>query len=213
MPAGSVLCRRGENPQHWFGVIDGLLKWSVSQADGRSASLGGLSAGSGFGEGTLMGGNAIPPMSSRLGPVALRWCPSLRIVASALQCGATAPGRREGDRDRIRRHHGRRSRRLTAAGAAVAAMARVIASRGESMRPNGPRERSTHRSNSPSIQRKPVFERLPQEVGEALHRAWHLHAVGTNHVQLRGERAHRAPLVQQHDEFFRMQGGLRGEIR
>lgn len=54
VPAGGALCRRGDVPQHWFGAIDGLLKWSVTSDDGRAVTLGGLSAGSWFGEGTLL---------------------------------------------------------------------------------------------------------------------------------------------------------------
>lgn len=52
--AGDALGRRGELPGHWYGVIDGLFKWSVSSADGRSVSLGGQLSGSWFGEGTLL---------------------------------------------------------------------------------------------------------------------------------------------------------------
>lgn len=41
---------------HWYGAIEGLLKWTVTSGDGRSVTLGGLSAGSWFGEGTLLRG-------------------------------------------------------------------------------------------------------------------------------------------------------------
>ena len=43
-------------PVHWYGAIEGLLKWTVPSGDGRSVTLGGLSAGSWFGEGTLLRG-------------------------------------------------------------------------------------------------------------------------------------------------------------
>jgi CRP-like cAMP-binding protein len=56
VPAGTALTRRGEFPHHWYGVIDGLLKWSLTTEDGRSISFGGLSPGSWFGEGTLLRG-------------------------------------------------------------------------------------------------------------------------------------------------------------
>nr|WP_235838029.1 Crp/Fnr family transcriptional regulator [Chitinasiproducens palmae] len=56
VPAGRALCQEGDLPRHWYGAISGLLKWSVARADGRSATLGGLSAGSWFGEGTLLQG-------------------------------------------------------------------------------------------------------------------------------------------------------------
>lgn len=54
--SGAALCRRGDTPLHWYGTIAGLLKWCVTSADGRSVTLGGLSAGSWFGEGTLLRG-------------------------------------------------------------------------------------------------------------------------------------------------------------
>lgn len=53
---GRSLCRRGDEPQHWYGAIEGLLKWTVTSDNGRSVTLGGLSAGSWFGEGTLLRG-------------------------------------------------------------------------------------------------------------------------------------------------------------
>uniref|UniRef100_UPI00333E3C4B Crp/Fnr family transcriptional regulator n=1 Tax=Castellaniella defragrans TaxID=75697 RepID=UPI00333E3C4B len=54
IPTGGVLCRCGEAPRFWYGAVDGLLKWSVSHRDGRSVTLGGLSAGSWFEEGALL---------------------------------------------------------------------------------------------------------------------------------------------------------------
>lgn len=53
---GGALSRRGDIPAHWYGVIEGLLKWTVTSDHGRSVTLGGLSAGSWFGEGTLLRG-------------------------------------------------------------------------------------------------------------------------------------------------------------
>jgi CRP/FNR family cyclic AMP-dependent transcriptional regulator len=58
VPAGVALCRMGDAPLHWYGAIEGLLKWSVGSADGRSVTLGGLSVGSWFGEGTVLRGAA-----------------------------------------------------------------------------------------------------------------------------------------------------------
>lgn len=57
--AGSALRRRGDAPLHWYGTLEGLLKWSVSAPDGRSVTLGGLSVGSWFGEGTLLRGRPL----------------------------------------------------------------------------------------------------------------------------------------------------------
>jgi len=58
VPAGAALCRRGETPLHWYGTLEGLLKWSLTSDDGRSVTFGGLSVGSWFGEGTLL--RAVP---------------------------------------------------------------------------------------------------------------------------------------------------------
>lgn len=65
--AGDALGWYGETQRYWFGVIDGLLKWSINSADGRTVTLGGQAAGSWFGEGTLLRGQ---PRKSDL--VALR---------------------------------------------------------------------------------------------------------------------------------------------
>lgn len=52
--AGESLGYQGESQRHWFGVLEGLLKWSINAADGRTVTLGGQSVGSWFGEGTLL---------------------------------------------------------------------------------------------------------------------------------------------------------------
>jgi CRP/FNR family transcriptional regulator, cyclic AMP receptor protein len=51
---GDPLGFQGESQRSWFGVLEGLLKWSISAADGRTVTLGGQSVGSWFGEGTLI---------------------------------------------------------------------------------------------------------------------------------------------------------------
>ncbi|WP_397475894.1 Crp/Fnr family transcriptional regulator [Pusillimonas sp.] len=51
---GDALGHQGETQHHWFGVMEGLLKWSVNAIDGRTVTLGGQSVGSWFGEGTLL---------------------------------------------------------------------------------------------------------------------------------------------------------------
>jgi len=66
--AGDVLIRHGETPLWWFGVLEGVLKWSTGTPDGRSVTLGGLSVGSWFGEGSLLRGR---PMQAEV--VALRY--------------------------------------------------------------------------------------------------------------------------------------------
>lgn len=51
---GDALGYQGEMQHYWFGVMEGLLKWSVNAIDGRTVTLGGQSVGSWFGEGTLL---------------------------------------------------------------------------------------------------------------------------------------------------------------
>lgn len=54
VPAGASLMRTGEPADHWFGVIDGLLKMSVSTPDGRQSTFTGVTAGGWAGEGSLL---------------------------------------------------------------------------------------------------------------------------------------------------------------
>ena len=54
--AGESLGHQDESQHHWYGVLEGLLKWSINAADGRTVTLGGQSVGSWFGEGTLLRG-------------------------------------------------------------------------------------------------------------------------------------------------------------
>ncbi len=51
---GQSLGHHGERQHAWFGVLEGLIKWSITAADGRTLTLGGQSVGSWFGEGTLL---------------------------------------------------------------------------------------------------------------------------------------------------------------
>jgi CRP/FNR family transcriptional regulator, cyclic AMP receptor protein len=52
--AGQSLGRHGDRQQMWFGVLEGLIKWSITARDGQTVTLGGQSIGSWFGEGTLI---------------------------------------------------------------------------------------------------------------------------------------------------------------
>ena len=51
---GGYAIRRGEMADQWIGVIDGLVKMSVSQADGRLSTFTGVTAGGWAGEGSLL---------------------------------------------------------------------------------------------------------------------------------------------------------------
>ena len=52
--AGDMIERRGEPSQVWIGVISGLIKVSVGNAEGKLASLTGVPAGGWIGEGSLL---------------------------------------------------------------------------------------------------------------------------------------------------------------
>ena len=51
---GAHLGHHGDRQHAWFGVLEGLIKWSITARDGRTVTLGGQSMGSWFGEGTLI---------------------------------------------------------------------------------------------------------------------------------------------------------------
>jgi len=51
---GAYVCRAGEPVDHWYGVIDGLVKVSVMSATGRLMTLTGVTAGAWFGEGSIL---------------------------------------------------------------------------------------------------------------------------------------------------------------
>ena len=54
VPVGGYAVRRGEPADCWIGVIDGLVKMSVSQPDGRESTFTGVTRGGWAGEGTLL---------------------------------------------------------------------------------------------------------------------------------------------------------------
>jgi CRP-like cAMP-binding protein len=51
---GGYAIRCGEPADHWIGVIDGLVKMSVSHPDGRVSTFTGVTAGGWAGEGSLL---------------------------------------------------------------------------------------------------------------------------------------------------------------
>lgn len=52
--AGDYVCRLGRPVTYWFGVIEGLLKMSTDNAQGRTMTYSGLPPGGWFGEGTVL---------------------------------------------------------------------------------------------------------------------------------------------------------------
>jgi CRP/FNR family transcriptional regulator, cyclic AMP receptor protein len=54
LPVGVPVCRKGEQVEHWIGVIDGLVKMANVSADGKPTSFVGVGPGGWFGEGSLL---------------------------------------------------------------------------------------------------------------------------------------------------------------
>ena len=52
--AGGLVCRRGEPVEHWFGVVEGLLKLTSDLESGKTATLTGIPPGGWFGEGSML---------------------------------------------------------------------------------------------------------------------------------------------------------------
>ncbi|HSI52373.1 MAG: Crp/Fnr family transcriptional regulator [Ramlibacter sp.] len=52
-PGGHAV-RCGEPAEHWFGIIEGLVKMSITQADGRQSTFTGVRDGGWAGEGSLL---------------------------------------------------------------------------------------------------------------------------------------------------------------
>lgn len=67
VPAGGFICRQGEQPTCWIGIIDGLAKMSSDWVTGKTASYAGIPTGGWFGEGSLL-----KPEPRRYDVVALR---------------------------------------------------------------------------------------------------------------------------------------------
>ena len=51
---GEYLCRTGRQVTYWFGVVDGLLKMSSDNAEGKTMTFTGVPPGGWFGEGTAL---------------------------------------------------------------------------------------------------------------------------------------------------------------
>jgi CRP/FNR family cyclic AMP-dependent transcriptional regulator len=54
VPIGGYAVRSGEPADRWFGVMEGLIKMSVSLPDGRLSTFTGVTAGAWAGEGSLL---------------------------------------------------------------------------------------------------------------------------------------------------------------
>ena len=54
VPAGGYLCRKGESVDHWFGIVDGLVKMTSVSPGGKTTTFTGVTSGGWFGEGSLL---------------------------------------------------------------------------------------------------------------------------------------------------------------
>ena len=54
LPVGVPVCRKGEPVEHWIGVIDGLVKMTSVNAEGKTTTFTGVTSGGWFGEGSLL---------------------------------------------------------------------------------------------------------------------------------------------------------------
>jgi len=54
VPSGGFVARMGQPVDHWIGLIEGLLKMSVTSPDGKVSTLTGIGVGGWFGEGSLL---------------------------------------------------------------------------------------------------------------------------------------------------------------
>lgn len=51
---GTLICQRGEWVRFWFGVMEGMVQLSTDTASGKTSILAGITAGSWFGEGSML---------------------------------------------------------------------------------------------------------------------------------------------------------------
>ena len=54
LPVGVPVCRKGEAVEHWIGVIDGLVKMTSVNSEGKTTTFTGVTSGGWFGEGSLL---------------------------------------------------------------------------------------------------------------------------------------------------------------
>lgn len=70
-----TICRLGEVPTHWIGVVEGLVKMSSSAESGRAVTFAGFPAGAWFGEGTILKDETYQYDIQALQPSIVAWLP------------------------------------------------------------------------------------------------------------------------------------------
>jgi CRP/FNR family transcriptional regulator, cyclic AMP receptor protein len=54
VPAGALVCRRGDAVEHWIGIVHGLVKMTSVSPEGKTTTFLGVAGGGWFGEGSLL---------------------------------------------------------------------------------------------------------------------------------------------------------------
>jgi CRP/FNR family transcriptional regulator, cyclic AMP receptor protein len=54
LPVGVPACRKGEPVEHWIGIVDGLVKMTSMNNEGKTTTFLGVTSGGWFGEGSLL---------------------------------------------------------------------------------------------------------------------------------------------------------------
>ena len=54
LPVGVPACRKGEPVEHWIGIINGLVKMTSMNSEGKTTTFLGVTSGGWFGEGSLL---------------------------------------------------------------------------------------------------------------------------------------------------------------
>jgi CRP-like cAMP-binding protein len=54
LPVGVPVCRKGEPVEHWIGLVDGLVKMTSVNPEGKTTTFTGVTSGGWFGEGSLL---------------------------------------------------------------------------------------------------------------------------------------------------------------
>ena len=81
---GEVLCRQGEAPTHWYGIVEGLLRLDMLCRDGRLVALTAGPVGSWFGEASIVIGEPRIYEVSAMRPSAVA-CMDARVFRQALK--------------------------------------------------------------------------------------------------------------------------------
>lgn len=75
IPSGGYVCRKGDQAEHWFGILEGLVKVSTVSREGKAVSFIGVPAGGWFGEGAVLKNEKRPYDAVALRPSTVAYVP------------------------------------------------------------------------------------------------------------------------------------------